>query len=111
MATFDVVIRGGSVVDGTGSPPRSADIAIKDGRIAEVGSVASGDAVAERTIDADGALVTPGFVDIHTHYDGQATWDSQLLPSAWHGVTSVVFGNCGVGFAPVHPTDHQKLIE
>jgi N-acyl-D-aspartate/D-glutamate deacylase len=111
MATFDVVIRGGSVVDGSGAPPRAADVAIKDGRIAEVGSVAAGDGVAGRTIDADGALVTPGFVDIHTHYDGQATWDSQLLPSAWHGVTTVVFGNCGVGFAPVHPGDHDKLIE
>jgi N-acyl-D-aspartate/D-glutamate deacylase len=111
MATFDVVIRGGSVVDGTGAPPRSADVAIKDGRVAEVGKVDAGDAVATRTIEADGALVTPGFVDIHTHYDGQATWDSQLLPSAWHGVTTVVFGNCGVGFAPVRPADHDKLIE
>ena len=108
MATFDVVIRGGSVVDGTGAPPRSADVAIRGDRIVEVGDV---DGDGARTIDADGALVTPGFVDIHTHYDGQATWDTQLVPSAWHGVTTVVFGNCGVGFAPVRPADHDRLIE
>src|SRR5688572_14824788 len=108
MATFDVVIRGGKVVDGTGAPPRSADVAIRGDRIVEVGAV---DGDGARTIEADGALVAPGFVDIHTHYDGQATWDDQLLPSAWHGVTTVVFGNCGVGFAPVRPDDHEKLIE
>ena len=108
MTTFDVVIRGGRVVDGTGGPPRTADVAIVGDRIVEVGAVGG---EGSRTIDADGALVAPGFVDIHTHYDGQATWDDQLLPSAWHGVTTVVFGNCGVGFAPVRPDDHEKLIE
>ncbi len=111
MAKFDVVIRGGTVVDGTGAAPRTADVAIADGVVVAVGN---GDVVAgqaARVIDVDGALVTPGFVDVHTHYDGQATWDTQLLPSPWHGVTTVVFGNCGVGFAPVHGHDHQRLIE
>ncbi|MEA3075849.1 MAG: hypothetical protein QOF60_757 [Actinomycetota bacterium] len=108
MATFDLVIRAGSVVDGTGAPARTADVAIRDGEVVEVGRVRDS---AAREIDADGALVAPGFVDIHTHYDGQATWDSQLVPSAWHGVTTVVMGNCGVGFAPVKPDDHQRLIE
>ena len=108
MPTFDLVVRGGTVVDGTGGAPRTADVAVSDGVIVEVGDV---DGTADRTIDADGALVTPGFVDIHTHYDGQATWDNQLLPSSWHGVTTVVMGNCGVGFAPVRPSDHQRLIE
>ena len=97
MTSFDVVIRGGSIVDGTGAAPRSGDVAISDGRIAAVGEV---DGAGAREIDADGALVTPGWVDIHTHYDGQATWDPHLAPSSWHGVTTVVFGNCGVGFAP-----------
>jgi N-acyl-D-aspartate/D-glutamate deacylase len=108
MPTFETVIRGGTVVDGTGAPPRTADVAISDGRIAEVGTV---EGSAGRELDAAGALVTPGWVDIHTHYDGQATWDSQLAPSSWHGVTTVVMGNCGVGFAPVRPSDHQRLIE
>ena len=108
MASYDVVIKGGTVVDGSGGPPRTADVAIRGGVIAEVGVV---DGRSTRTVDADGALVTPGFVDIHTHYDGQATWDTQLLPSAWHGVTTVVMGNCGVGFAPVRPADHERLIE
>jgi N-acyl-D-aspartate/D-glutamate deacylase len=106
--SYDVVIRGGSVVDGTGAPARPADVAIKDGVIAEVGAVADKGA---QEIDAGGALVTPGWVDIHTHYDGQATWDTQLAPSSWHGATTVVMGNCGVGFAPVRPADHQRLIE
>src|SRR5688500_37796 len=108
MATFDVVIRGGMVVDGTGAPPRTADVAIAGDRIVEVG-VVEGDGM--RTIEADGALVTPGFVDIHTHYDGQATWDDQLIPSSWHGVTTVVMGNCGVGFAPCRPGDRDRIVE
>ena len=108
MAEFDLVVRGGTVVDGTGAPGRTADVAIRDGIVIEVGRVTGS---ARQVTDADGALVTPGFVDIHTHYDGQVTWDSHLLPSAGHGVTTVVMGNCGVGFAPVHPGDHEKLIE
>src|SRR5205823_1851263 len=108
MAEHDVVIRSGTVVDGDGGPARTADVAIAGGRITEVGRV---EGRGRREIDADGLLVTPGFVDIHSHYDGQATWDSRLLPSAWHGVTTVVMGNCGVGFAPVRPADHDRLIE
>jgi N-acyl-D-aspartate/D-glutamate deacylase len=108
MASYDLIVRGGTVVDGTGAAPRPADVAVKDGVIVEVGTV---DGAAARTIDADGAIVTPGFVDIHTHYDGQATWDSRLVPSAWHGVTTVVMGNCGVGFAPVRKSDHNRLVE
>jgi N-acyl-D-aspartate/D-glutamate deacylase len=108
MAEHDLVIRGGTVVDGTGAPRRTADVAVSNGRITEVGRVAG---CGSREIDADGAVVAPGFVDIHTHYDGQATWDSRLQPSAWHGVTSVVAGNCGVGFAPVVKAHHQRLID
>ena len=108
MAAFDLVMRGGTVVDGTGAGAREADVAVKDGKIAAVGKV-SGTGAEE--IDAKGLLVTPGFVDIHTHYDGQATWDSQLQPSSWHGVTTAVMGNCGVGFAPVQAEDRQRLIE
>ncbi len=104
----DVVIRGGTVVDGVGGPPRSADVAVRDGVIVDVGSV---DGAARRVLDADGLLVTPGFVDIHTHYDGQATWDPHLTPSCWHGVTTAIVGNCGVGFAPVRPDDQQRLVE
>jgi N-acyl-D-aspartate/D-glutamate deacylase len=108
MATHDLVIRGGTVVDGTGAPGRTADVALDGGIVAEVGRV---DGSGHRELDADGLLVTPGFVDIHTHYDGQATWDSSLAPSSWHGVTTVVMGNCGVGFAPVRPADHERLIQ
>ena len=108
MADYDLIIRGGSVVDGTGSDTRTADVAVAGGVIAEVGAVTGS---ADREIDADGALVIPGIVDIHSHYDGQATWDERLQPSSWHGVTTVVTGNCGVGFAPVHDADHDKLIE
>ena len=100
MPAHDLVIRSGRVVDGSGSPARTADVAIDGGVITEVGAV---DGTGRREIDADGALVTPGFVDIHTHYDGQATWDDQLAPSSWHGVTTAVMGNCGVGFAPGPP--------
>jgi len=108
MAEHDLVIRGGMVVDGTGAARRTADVAVSHGRITEVGRV---DGRGSREIEVGGAVVAPGFVDIHTHYDGQATWDSRLQPSAWHGVTSVVAGNCGVGFAPVVPAHHQRLID
>ena len=104
----DLVIRAGSVADGTGAPAFTADVAISGGVITEVGRVGGR---ARREIDADGALVTPGFVDIHTHYDGQVTWDSDLTPSCWHGVTTAVLGNCGVGFAPVRPGSERELIE
>ena len=108
MTQFDLIVRGGTVIDGSGAPGRIADVAVRDGIIVEVGTF---DGSAARVIDAEGALVTPGFVDIHTHYDGQATWDSHLAPSAWHGVTTVVMGNCGVGFAPVRVGDRDRLIE
>ena len=104
----DLVVRGGTVLDGTGAEAVTADVAITDGIVTEVGRV---EGPATRELDADGLLVTPGFVDLHVHYDGQATWDERLLPSSWHGVTTVVAGNCGVGFAPVRPADHQRLIE
>ena len=105
--TYDTVIRGGRVVDGNGGEPFVADVAIQDGKIAEVGIVS---ARGRQEIDAQGKLVTPGFVDIHTHYDGQATWDGRMQPSSWHGVTTVVMGNCGVGFAPCRRDDHDKLV-
>ena len=108
MSQFDLVIRGGSVIDGTGSVAATADVAVSDGLIREIGQVSGS---GRQELDADGALVTPGFVDIHTHYDGQATWANRLSPSSHHGVTTVVMGNCGVGFAPVRPTDHDRLIE
>src|SRR5664279_365070 len=104
---YDLVVRGGLVHDGLGSAPREADVAVKDGLIAAVG-VVTGRGTEE--IDARGQLVTPGFVDIHTHYDGQATWDQRMQPSSWHGVTTVVMGNCGVGFAPCRPEDHDRLV-
>jgi N-acyl-D-aspartate/D-glutamate deacylase len=108
VSAYDLVIRGGRVVDGNGGPPRTADVAITGGVIAEVGPALGR---GRREVGADGALVTPGFVDIHTHYDGQATWDERLLPSSWHGVTTAVMGNCGVGFAPAIPGHRQRLIE
>jgi N-acyl-D-amino-acid deacylase len=104
----DLVIRGGLVVDGTGTAPRTADVAVTGGVITEVGRVSGS---VHRELDADGLLVTPGFVDIHTHYDGQATWDPHLTPSCWHGVTTAVMGNCGVGFAPVRSDGQEALIE
>ena len=106
MATYDIVLRGGPVVDGTGAPARQADVGIVGDRIAEIGELAG---TAARVIDAQGRLVTPGFVDIHSHLDAQVAWDPPCSSSCWHGVTSVVVGNCGVTFAPVRPTDHELL--
>lgn len=104
---YDLVIRGGTVYDGTGSAPFKADIAVKDGLIAEIGEVTG---KGKEEIDAAGQIVTPGFVDVHTHYDGQVTWDPYLQPSTFHGVTTAVMGNCGVGFAPCRPDRHDWLI-
>ncbi len=104
----DLIIRNGQLADGSGAPLRQADVAIRDGRIVEVGQVSG---TAREQIDARGCIVTPGFVDVHTHYDGQATWDAHLQPSSWHGVTTAVMGNCGVGFAPVRPQDRDRLVE
>ena len=106
---YDYVIKGGTIVDGTGAARRSGDIGVADGRIAEVGGSIT--TATRHVIDADGAIVTPGWVDVHTHYDGQVCWDSALAPSADNGVTTVVMGNCGVGFAPVPPGREQELIE
>jgi len=108
MTTYDLVIRGGDVVDGTGAATRRADVAIASGSIVAVGKV---DGRGRQELSADGAIVTPGFVDIHTHYDGQSTWSNRMSPSNHHGVTTVVMGNCGVGFAPVRRADHDLLIE
>jgi N-acyl-D-amino-acid deacylase len=104
----DLVIRGGTIVDGTGAEPFTGDVAVEDGRITEVGGKLGS---AKRDLDANGLLVTPGWVDIHTHYDGQATWDPMLAPSSGHGVTTIMFGNCGVGFAPARPEHRDSLIE
>jgi N-acyl-D-amino-acid deacylase len=107
VPVHDLIITGGTLVDGTGTAARPADIAVDSGRITEVGTVQGG---ATRVLEADGLLVTPGWVDVHTHYDGQVTWDSELAPSSWHGVTTLVMGNCGVGFAPAQPDRHDWLI-
>jgi N-acyl-D-aspartate/D-glutamate deacylase len=103
----DLVIRNGTIVDGTGEAPFQGDIAIDDGKISAIGRI---EAEGRETVDAAGQIVTPGFVDIHTHFDGQITWDPLLTPSFWHGVTTVVFGNCGVGFAPAAPNRRDWLI-
>jgi len=108
MKTHDLVIRSGTVFDGQGGKPFVGDIAVKDGLIVELGEVSGHGA---REIDAAGKLVTPGFVDVHTHYDGQITWENTLSPSSNHGVTTVLMGNCGVGFAPTRQTDHQLVIQ
>jgi N-acyl-D-amino-acid deacylase len=105
---FDLLIRNGTIVDGLGGEPFTGDVAITDGRIVAVGAV---DGTADREIDAAGLLVTPGFVDLHTHYDGQAIWSDRMTPSSAHGVTTAVMGNCGVGFAPCRPEDHDVLVD
>ena len=104
----DLVIRGGTVVDGTGRAPRRADVVIDGDTVTAVGVEPDGDA--REVIDATDRIVTPGFVDVHTHYDGQITWDPLLTPSCWHGVTTVVMGNCGVGFAPARADRRDWLI-
>src|ERR1700744_1316244 len=104
---YDLLVKGGRIVDGSGAAAYSADLGLIDGKIAEIGRL-SGQAF--RTIDADGLLVSPGWVDIHCHYDGQVTWDPLLSPSFHHGVTTVLMGNCGVGFAPAHPDKRDALI-
>jgi N-acyl-D-aspartate/D-glutamate deacylase len=108
MARYDLMIRGATIVDGAGADPFEGDIAVAEGKIAAVGKGLAGAGAEE--IDARGLLATPGFVDVHTHYDGQATWDQRLEPSSWHGVTSVVMGNCGVGFAPCRAADRDTLV-
>jgi N-acyl-D-aspartate/D-glutamate deacylase len=107
--TYDLIIRNGTIVDGSGGEPHVGDVAVRDGVIVTVGSV-NGD-TALREIDATGLLVTPGFVDLHTHYDGQSIWSERLTPSSAHGVTTVVMGNCGVGFAPCRQEDHDVLVD
>src|SRR5260221_3629133 len=107
-AHFDLVVRNGTVIDGTGGEPREADVAVQEGRIAAIGRIAG---AGREEIDAKGMAVTPGFVDIHTHYDGQVTWDDRFTPSSGHGVTTVLMGNCGVGFAPCRPQDRDTLIK
>src|SRR5260221_13359052 len=104
----DLVIRGGNIADGSGGEMFEADVAVRDGRIVEVGKVS---AKGKEEIDAKGKLVTPGFVDVHPHYDGQVTWSQDITPSSQNGVTTAVMGNCGVGFAPCRPSDHQRLIQ
>src|SRR5215831_490832 len=109
---MDLLVRNGRLVDGTGAPERAADVIVEGGRVREVLPAGSVDPARARTcLDATGLIVTPGFVDVHTHYDGQATWDPLLAPSSWHGVTTILFGNCGVGFAPVRPHHHDALID
>ena len=105
---FDLLIKNGQIIDGTGKPSFLSDIGIKDGIIKKIGKINES---AKKIIDAKNLVVSPGFVDIHTHYDGQAIWDSQLAPSSLHGVSTVVMGNCGVGFAPCKPKDREKLVE
>lgn len=105
--TFDLKITGGLIYDGDGGEPTRANIGVKDGMIAEIGAC---DGAAKNTIDANGAIVTPGFIDLHTHYDGQISWDEELKPSVNHGVTTIIMGNCGVGFAPVKKADRDRLV-
>ena len=106
--TYDLVIRGGTVVDGTRLPRLRADVGITDGKVAKIGRIGPGEAATE--LDATGLVVAPGFVDLHTHYDAQIHWDPYCTVSGWHGVTSLVLGNCGFGFAPVKPQDRDRAL-
>ena len=108
MARFDKVIHGGMIVDGSRLPRFRGDIGIKDGVIAAIGHLDANDA--DETIDAGGLIVAPGFVDLHTHYDAQLFWDPYCTLSSWHGITSVVIGNCGFGFAPVRPAERERAM-
>ena len=109
MATYDTLIKGGTVVDGTGLPRHRSDVGIKDGRVTAVEStIASSEAT--EVLDASGHIVAPGFIDLHTHYDSQIQWDPYCTISGWHGVTSVTLGNCGFGFAPVAPADRDRAM-
>ena len=108
MAEFDLIIRRGRIVDGTGVPSFVGDLAIKDGKVAKIEGLRA--ATARRELDADGLVVAPGFVDLHTHYDAQIFWDPYCSISGWHGVTSVVLGNCGFGFAPVRPEERDRAM-
>src|SRR5438105_6025482 len=108
MAEFDTAIKGGTILDGLRTPRYTADVGIKDGRIAYIGSIKTSSA--ERVLDAGGLIVAPGFVDLHTHYDAQIFWDPYCTISGWHGVTTVVIGNCGGGFAPVRPDMRERMM-
>ena len=106
----DLIIRNAKIVDGTGAPAFLGDVILDDGLIHSVTAPGEAPTDARRIVEANGDLLVPGFVDIHTHYDGQVCWDKQVTPSSWHGVTTVVMGNCGVGFAPVRPGGQDELV-
>ena len=108
MAEFDTLIKGGTVIDGTRVPRYRADIGIKNGKIAKIGRLKASDAA--QVIDANGLVVAPGFIDLHTHYDAQIHWDPYCTIGSWHGVTSVTIGNCGFGFAPLRPQDGERAM-
>jgi N-acyl-D-aspartate/D-glutamate deacylase len=106
MPTYDTIIQGGTIIDGMRMPRYQADVGITDGRIAAIGRLRPHDGA--KVLDANGLIVAPGFIDLHTHYDAQVFWDPYCSISSWHGITSVVIGNCGFGFAPVRPSERQR---